>query len=393
MLPPSFSATAIQVAEACPARYKAESVDKAPSITNSAAGLGTAVHNTLERGIKIFMETGNPPTEKDFQDFFYLEYLSVFGTVDEVGEDFLDGKKMIFDWYYRQDFDTLKVISAEVKENFPIPFIYNGEEITRPFNFIWDRHDRLGEEEYKVVDYKTNRWPVSPQDLKKKVQARAYGLAAQIKYPNAKRIWVEFDMLRHGGPVGIAFTRDDNIATWKYLKKKAQEVADMDENNLEERLNPECNFCIRKASCGALQRNIAAGGIMAVTTAAEMVELRTVLEFQRKGATSAITELDKMILAAAKESDIFEFPAGRSMVKITTSSRRAVDADMVELAIGADLFLKYGGRTITMAAIDKLLKGDALTDQQKSALRGLIYSKVGEPSVKVETVNPIDEDN
>jgi hypothetical protein len=392
MLPVSFSATALQVAEACPARYKAESVDKAPSIQNDAAGLGTAVHGALERGIKIYM-TGTTPSEKDFQDFFYLEYLSVFGSVDEKSEQFTDGREMIHNWYGRQAWGELEVISAEVKENFPVPFIYNGEEVTRPFNFIWDRHDKLGPDEYKVVDYKTNRWGINPQDLRKKVQARAYGLAAQIKYPNAKRIWVEFDMLRHGGPVGIVFSREDNIATWLYIKKKAQEIADMDPEALEERLNPECNFCIRKVSCGALKANIAAGGIMSVTTGEEMITLRTQLEFQMKGAKSAISELDKLILAQAKAEDVFEFPAGRSVVKIGTSSRRAVDAEMVELAIGAELFLKYGGRTITMAAVDKLLKGDELTDEQKSALRGLIYKNVGEPSVKVETVNPIDEDN
>jgi hypothetical protein len=393
MLPVSFSATAMQVAEACPARYKAESVDKAPAIQNAAAGLGSAVHNTLERGVKIFMATGVEPSEKDFQDFFYLEYLSIFGTVDDTAEDFLDGRKMLHDWYYRQDWGNLHVISAEVKENFPVPFVYQGETVQLPFNYIWDRHDQLEEGVYKVVDYKTNRWGINPQDLKKKLQARAYGLAAQIQYPDAKQIWVEFEMLRHNGPVGIVFTRDDNANTWRYIKRKAQEIADMDPENLEERLNPECNFCIRKASCSALRDNIAAGGIMSVTTGEEIMDLRAKLEYQMKGARKAIEELDTMILAMAKQEDVTEFAAGRSKVTIGVSSRRAVDADMVELAIGPDLFDRFGGKTITMAAIDKLLKGDMLTDQQKSALRGLIYYKQGEPSVKIETVNPIDEDN
>jgi hypothetical protein len=132
---------------------------------------------------------------------------------------------------------------------------------------------------------------------------------------------------------------------------------------------------------------------MSVTTADEMMDLRSRLEYQMKGARKAIDELDAIILAQAKAEDVTEFKAGRSLIKIGVSSRRGVDADMVELAIGPDLFDKYGGKTITMAAIDKLLKGDQLDDQQKSALRGLIYMKQGEPSVKVETVNPIDEDN
>jgi len=392
MLPVSFSATAMQVFAACPARYKSESLDKAPSIQNEAAGLGTSVHNTLERGVKIFMETGREPTEKDFQDFYYLEYLRVFGDVDERSEQFTDGKSMIFDWYYRQEWGTLHPLSVEVKENFPVPFMYEGEKIERPFNFIWDRHDKIAEGVYKVVDYKTNRWGVSPQDLKKKLQARAYGLAAQIKYPDATQIWVEFEMLRHGGPVGIVFSRQDNINTWTYIKELAQQIANTPDDAPVEKLNPECNFCIRKVSCDSLKRNIAAGGIMSVTTAEEMATLRATLEYQRKGATSAIGELDKLILAAAKEADVYEIPAGPAMLKIGVSSRRAVDAEMVELAIGTDLFNKYGGKSFTVGAVDKLLKGNELTDQQKSALRGLIYKNTGEPRVSVETINPIDDE-
>ena len=41
---------------------------------------------------------------------------------------------------------------------------------------------------------------------------------------------------------------------------------------------------------------------------------------------------------------------------------------------------------------DKLLKGNDIDASQKAQLRGLIYQKRGEPRVKIEAKNPIDED-
>jgi hypothetical protein len=389
VIPKSFSASALNVAELCMARYKAEQIERSKGIGKAPASLGTSVHGALEEFVKHTILEGH----EEHYDlltllmFFRTSYMNTFNTSDPSGEIFDDGIEMLTRWFERQDFKGVTVLSCEVKENFPVKTTIG--EI--PFNYIWDRFDQIGEGEYKVVDYKTNRWGIRPQDLKKKIQARCYGLAAQIKKPDAKRIWVEFDMLRHD-PVGIVYTREENIATWKFIKELAERIIATPVDETPETLNAECRFCVRMQSCGALKRNIASGGIYTVTSAADAVDRRATLEYQAKAIEAAIRELDEMILTEARAQDILEFESEMNRLEITLSAKRSVDPEMVARVIGDDLFKEYGGVSITMANVDKLLKSKKLDDAKKSQLRSLIFKKVGEPSVKIHPKNGLDDD-
>lgn len=387
MEPKSLSASALQVYEACPARYKAEYIHRARGPANRAATLGTTVHAALELYVQAMLRNENPD-QKYLLDMFRMQYLINFATSDVDTEDYRDGVQMLIDWHDRTDWEGVEVLSCEVKESFPIPTSIG--EI--PYNYIWDRHDKVGDNEFKVIDYKTNRWGINPQDLKKKIQARCYGLAAQIKHPQADRIWVEFDMLRHGGPVGIVFTREENAATWRWIKEKAEEIIKTPDDEVEETLNPECLFCVRKQECNALLLNIGVGGIFSIAGSTEAIDRRAMLDYQKRAVEASIKELDAIILTEARELDVLDFESDLNRINITASSRRSADAEMIEKVIGDDLFDKYGGRSFTMANVDKLLKGNELDASQKAMLRGLIYMKKGEPTVKVEPKNPIDGD-
>lgn len=392
VIPKSISATALHVAELCPARFKAEHIDRSKGFGGTAASLGSAVHGALEYYVKrVYIDKAEQPSFKLLHDMFKLSYVEVFGSHNFETEEYMDGYGMLENWYKRQDFEGVEVLSCEVKSNFLVPCSVG--EI--PFNYIWDRFDYVGNDEYRVVDYKSNRWAIKPEDLKKKIQARAYGLAAAIQLKKEgvepKRIWVEFDLLRHG-PVGISFSRNDNAVTWRYIKRSLQEIIDTPEDKVEEKLNSECLFCVRKATCGALKKNIIVGGAHSIGSIEEAIDLRSQLDWQLKGLNSLIKDLDDRILLEAKERDIEEYESDTNRLKITVSSQRRVDAEMVELAIGPDLFRKYGGRNFAMGTVDKLLKGRELTAEQKKNLRSLIYNHYGDPRVKVEPRNPIDED-
>ena len=387
MQPKSLSATAISVAELCMMRYEAEHIQYSRGIANNAASLGSAVHGALEPYVKkAIMEKANEPTLGFLTDLFKISYMTTFGTADINTEEFADGLAMLKAWHERTDFTGVTVLSCESKENFPIPSSIG--EI--PYNYIYDRLDQIGEGEYKVVDYKTNRWGLRPEDLRNKIQARSYALAAQIKFPDAKRIWVEFDMLRHDGPIGIVFSREENAATYRFIKAKAQEIVDT--TDPKPTLNPECLFCSLKQTCPAIMKNISTGGLFAVVGSEEAIDRRAELEWQKKAVESAIKELDSIILSEAKELDQIEFESDTNRLKIGVSSMRSADAELVELCIGSELFAQVGGKKITMSAIDKLLKGNDLTPEKKTQLKGLIYRRYGEPSVKVEPKNPIDGD-
>jgi hypothetical protein len=391
--PKSVSASALHVAELCPARYQAENINYSKGFGGTAANLGTAVHGALELYVKrVYLEKAEDQSLKLLLDFFSLSYIDTFGTYDTSTIEYMEGRDMLEKWFGRTEIVEGQVISCEIKDHFDVPTTLG----PLPFNYVWDRFDQTGPKEFTVVDYKTNRWGIRPEDLKKKIQARAYALAAAIQLKDQgqdyNRIWVKYDMLRHDGLVGVVFSREEMASTWSYIKRTVQGIIDTPPDEAEERLNPECLFCVRKAECKTLLKNIVVGGIHSIGSIEEAIDLRSQLEYQKKGVESLLKDLDQKILTEARERDMEEFESDTNLLRITVPRRRAVDADMVEAAIGPKLFDKYGSHSITMASVEKLLKGRELTAEQKSQLKSLIYNKTGEPAVKVEAKNPYEED-
>lgn len=391
MIPKSFSASALQVAQTCLARYKAENVDRAARPANAAADLGTAVHAALEWYVKaVYIDKTKPASLQALLALYRMQFMVIFDTVDPESHDwYAEGADMLKVWFARTDFSNREVISCETKTNFMIPTTAG----KIPFNYIWDRFDKLADQEktYEVVDYKTIRRALGPDDLRKKIQARFYGLAAQIEYPDAERIWVRFDLLRHDS-VATVFTRDDNKATWKFAKKLTQKIIDTADDDITESLNPECHFCVRAAACETLRSNILGGGIWSLTTTDQRINARAALEFQRKGLDAVMADLDELILEDFANADTTEMSSDKYIAKAVQNFRRSVDAERVEHLVGPELFHKYGGISLTMANFNKMKKDPAVSPDLAKQLEGLVYRKAGDLGVKIDLKNPIDED-
>jgi hypothetical protein len=189
--PKTLSASALHVAENCLARYHAEHGLYGKSVSGDAALLGSSVHGALEwYVIKCYIEKVNQPSLDLLVAAYQASFMKTFGTSDMDSPEFQDGLEMIRRWHKRTEFEGFEVLSCEVKENFEVPF---PDKTTVQLNYIFDRLDKTGPNSYRVVDYKSQRWALNPQDLDTKIQARIYALAVQIKYPEAEEIWVVFD--------------------------------------------------------------------------------------------------------------------------------------------------------------------------------------------------------
>lgn len=390
MIPKSLSASALLVAEACPARYHSEYILRSPQPQNPAAALGTTVHAALEWYVKtVYIDKTREPSLDYLLQLFRMHYATEFGTFDTDSDNYRDGVEMLKAWFKRTDFDEREVISCELKTSYPIQT--SAGEI--PFNYIWDRFDRIGDNEYEVIDYKSIRVGFQPNALRNKIQARIYGLMAQILKPDAQRIWVTFDLLRHDGPVSAVFSRADNIATWNYIHDMAEKILATPETDLPETLNVDCRWCVRKVNCTALQGNVAGGGIFTKDKVDEdLVDFRAMLDYQRKAIEQVTKELDAIILAQALREDAVIFESPDNQLEIGWSSRRAVDPERVFLVLGnSELFNKYDGPLMNYTTFNKLLKDRAVTPEMKEQLKSLVYVKRGEPTVKVAAKNPIDD--
>lgn len=379
MIPKTLSASSILVSEACLERWKVENFFRTPQTSSEPANIGTSVHFALEHFVRdVYLDGKHDWSDvKHLKAYYDIGYIDTFGSADFDTDAYRDGAALVAKWYDENKTGLPnKVLSCEVKEHFDIKT--SAGKI--PFNFIWDRADQHSETVYEVVDYKTLRAPVRPEDLKRKIQPRAYALAAQIKWPHAERIWVTFDMLRYG-PVGAVFTRDDNAATYRYLQRAAERIIAVDEDQTTETLNDECKWCIRKTSCETLLK-ANAGGTVHGLSLEEVADKKLQIASQLQALKYADEELDKQLLQEAIHRDEVDFDLGEFEVSIMSRPRRSPNSNAIINIVGPQIAAKYGN--MTMTNIDKLLKSGELNSDQIAQIQSQINTTWSEPSAKVK---------
>lgn len=386
MRPRTLSASSVKTWLGCPARFVAENIRRGTNFQGQAASLGTCLHAALEdflRGVKV--DKTSMWDEDELLEFYRIRYIEIISP-DTNTELYREGRAILINWFNRpymlEDIVKLKIISFEQKNFFMVPALdrATGEIVQIQFNYIMDRFDDLGDGEIRVIDYKSQRQPLRAEELKENIQAKVYALAAMILYPNAKRVWVEFDFLRYE-KVGIVFTPEDSKHTWQTLKQIAQNILDTNEDDAEERLNHECTFCVRKAHCNALKSNIDADGVMSLSMDEIVARYADVVD-QMKANTQLKNELEKQILMFGAENDMVEWDAPIGKVKIGASARRDVDFDKLAQILGPKIVAEYNGR-VTLAIVDDLMASGRLTPGQMAAIKQSTKKKYGESYAKV----------
>lgn len=377
MLPKSLSATSASVFEGCPARYKAENIDRTPRITTVFADLGKAVHGALE----LFVAGGyyKHPDLDVLLNLYREEYEKLF-TDDS---KFDEGVEMLKRWFGRTDLlDGRQILSTEKKSTFTLKTSAG----PLPFTYIFDRADYYPERKsITVVDYKTFIRPVKPEELRHKIQPRAYALAVAIEYKHLdpEYIWVDYDLLRYEN-VGLRFSREDNIATWRYLQSLAERI--IADDGTTERLNPECKWCVRAAVCKTLLEHAAGGGILGISTLEEAIDRRAQAEYARTALNGVIRDLDEMILEEMEQKGLLEVKTDLTEATIEVKGRRAIDSERAAQILPPEFMARYGKLNVT--AIDALLKDDSLDATTKAQLKQLITKQMGNPTVATKPLSP-----
>lgn len=381
MIPLSFSATALKTASGCMSRYKAEVIDRGANFQNSAAGVGIVLHGTLENYIRaVFIRKDMTWSEDNFFKVFHLEFDKQFGA-DRKTPEYEDAKDIATRWFHdpinEEDLECNKILSLESKNNFLVPT--SAGKI--PVNYIMDRVERLPNGDIKVIDYKTNRFALTSEQLSNEIQAKLYALAMQIIYKEAKIIWVEFQYLRHRS-VCVGFTRENNAETWRMIKRMAQEIVDMSEEDAEkkETLNAQCGFCVKKATCKALTSNVRVGGIHSMSDG-ELASRLAKIGDQQRALTGLKAELEAKLLAIMIKSQLTVLDTDEATIKLSVGGKRVLNHAQVPTVIGSELANELG--QFTLQKIDVLLKGNRISETQKALLKNLITFEQGEPKISV----------
>ena len=382
MIPNTVSASSLELADKCLASYAASSLNRGAGFGNDPAKLGTALHGALETYTNpAFMSTGMWDLEF-LLTCFQAEYFKLFGANTQ-SDWYKQGMQILTNWhnrpYQQHEIQSTEILSREVKENFPVPYILNGEKFFVPLNYIIDRLDQTGEDEYRVVDYKSQRIPWGSEEMYGKIQPRIYALAIQIKYPKAKSICVQYDYLRYD-PQSVYFSRDDNANTWRWLKQAVQRIVDTDEHNAPETLNDGCRYCIRKLSCRAVQSNISVGGAFAYD-ADELADRFGEMVAQLDAMRSTMDGIEHELLIRAQESGEMEWYTTKSKVRVTIKKTRRVNQERLAAIVGEEVLHDFP--RVSIGDLDQIRKDRRLTNEQRSMLDSAIDSTFSEPSIKV----------
>lgn len=380
MIPASISATSLENARNCMSMFHAQNIKYARSIDNDAARNGTTVHFALEVFVtKVFVEKSMTYDPQFLHDLYDMKYLDLFGKLGVAGDELWEsGHKMLNTWLTRHGLDDGRtVFSTEEKRTILIP-TESGASVK--LNFVIDRLDRINDMAWEVIDYKSSNFNIKSGSLKQKLQAIIYALAVYYEHPEAETVKVTFEMLKYAQS-SVYFTKDEVKVGYISIKHTLEKIIAADENNLPETINASCGFCVRKATCKALQKNIEVGGLFALTLE-EQIDLRTQLELQRSGMSGLMKELDKVIEVAIGSQGKLELDTGTSKAYFRTTKERTVTSpERIRDIVGEEIFDQYGRLEIPLGELDKMLKDPRITDEQREQIDRYIQKGYTEPSL------------
>ena len=241
-----LSASAVEIYEECPLRFKLEREWNLPREVSASLHYGAAMHGVL----RTFYDAQRYQREVSDEDLLeqFRSMLASAGIAD----------RYQYELYLRQGREQLKQF-LECARNDPAPDVVETE---RRFEMQVgssklagrvDRLDRTGPDTVAIVDYKTGK-PKSQDDADESLQLSLYALAARDTFgKRADRLI--FHNLENN--TAIASTRND--AQLEEAKLRVQKVADgIARGEFPPKPKYHCTFCPYRNLCPATEKVVAA---------------------------------------------------------------------------------------------------------------------------------------
>lgn len=234
-----LSASSMGTYEKCPKKYHYHYIVK-PDIPKpdwSHLEVGKCVHRILELfHIDLISNIRTPEEYPGLMSNFFKKAILEFN-MEIIQPELLNIKEILKSYLNRMYLDGLPhVIESEMQFNYQVQdYTVRG--------FI-DRIDKISDEEFRVVDYKTNKNPKYLTNF----QLLLYAIAIQKKYPNVKKISGAYILLKHNcDKIEYQFTETDYENTIKKIIETGQAI---DTNtNWEKKPSILCNWCDYQNIC------------------------------------------------------------------------------------------------------------------------------------------------
>lgn len=242
-----ISYSALETFENCPAKYKFQEIEKIKTSKSKEAIFGTLIHESL----KMLHQPNRlvSPTEEEILQYFSRNWdSSVFENPAEEMAFFHQGIKMLKDYYAKNHPAKFNIVDLETRFEAPIVDGQNMHLITGKI----DRIDKLNDNGFEIIDYKTTKKMPSQQAIDENLQLSIYHLGLTDRWPSLRRnpIKVSLYYLKHGEKLSTIKTAENLNQTKEQIVKTIQNIEKcVTENKFEPCPNPLCDWCNFQPHC------------------------------------------------------------------------------------------------------------------------------------------------
>lgn len=244
-----ISYSSLEVFENCPKRFEFQVIEKIKTPKTKEQVFGTSLHTTLKR---FYSKSPVFPTLDELIDYFRLEWQQVADKVKwpdvKSKEAYFNEGKRILEAFYKKNTGQFPMIVA-LESGFEAPIEDPGKETIHILTGIIDRIDKVADDKFEIIDYKTNRKMPPASMLKDNLQLSIYLLGFLKRWPNMaepERVDLSLYFLKHGEKLSTKRTKED---AEKIKARVLKNIAEIEKNYFPPIPSALCNYCSFRSIC------------------------------------------------------------------------------------------------------------------------------------------------
>jgi len=247
------SYSALDTFKQCPQKFKFSVIDKIKATKSPEAVFGSAVHAALK-----FMFSHDPvfPTLDEIMGHFAEGWKISAAKLPNFTDIMVQiyeksGREMLKNFYKANPPWNFSVVDTESRFELPLS---DGGGKTHILAGIIDRIDKVGDGEYEIIDYKTNRRLPSQQAVDDNFQMSIYHMALIRRWPDTDpaKIKLSLYFLKHNEKLSSLRVKDALEATREAVLKTIREIEQKAaRNDFHPVVSKLCDYCAYKPICPA----------------------------------------------------------------------------------------------------------------------------------------------
>lgn len=342
----------------CPLKYKFHYVDRMPTKKTPALSFGSSLHEVLAYLYNV--KTPDPPPIDEVYKVLDKEWLSDGYSSEAEEKQYYEHGKHVLANYYEKNIGQDFKLPLALERKFGLDM--GGFTLTG----IIDRLDKVAEDRYEVIDYKTSR-KLPPQSyIDKDLQLSIYHMATE-KIWNLTPEKVSLYFLRPNLKMSSSRTEKQIKETVDIVSNVADKVS---KELFEPTQNNLCPWCDFQKYCPYFSHKFSKDKGEIVALVEEYGKLREQEKELKKKAKSVARDISVWLKDKDEKrlfSDNFE---------VLKSSRKTVsyDSDKIE-EILKPLGLWQKITSLDNKKLSELLENGSLEDEIKEKLSGLTFTK------------------